>query len=303
MGLKNSVFIFLISLLSLQAKASIPNHSSNIRIESANKSDQSLRFDIPITYNAKVSQWVKYFQTRGKKWFQVWLDRSEKYIPHIHRLLDQQGLPRDLCYLAMVESGFSSQAVSTADAVGYWQFILPTAKRYGLKHNWWIDERRDIIKSTWAASRYLSDLKKQFGSWYLAASAYNMGETRLKKLILKYRTTDYWVLSQKKDFPKETRDYIPKLIAATMISKAPKLYGFTKPKSKPLEYNYTYVPGGTDLFRLAEHLEVSRSELTQLNPELIHGIVPKQVQSHRIRIPMGSAKKVAGYLKKTNPRL
>lgn len=290
-------------MLSLNAEASIPSRVPNIKLESATKSDQTLRFDIPITYNAKVSQWVKYFQNRGKKWFQVWLDRSEKYIPHIHRLLDQQGLPRDLCYLAMVESGFSSQAVSTADAVGYWQFILPTAKRYGLKHNWWIDERRDIIKSTWAASRYLSDLKKQFGSWYLAASAYNMGETRLRKLIVKHKTTDYWVLSQKKDFPKETRDYIPKLIAATMISKAPKLYGFRKPSAIPLEYNYTYVPGGTDLFRLAEHLEVNRTELTQLNPELIHGIVPRQVQSHRIRIPMGSAKKVASYLRKSSPRL
>src|SRR5690606_25061797 len=107
-----------------------------------------------------------------RKWFQVWLDRSEKYMPHIHRLLDQQGLPKDLSYLAMIESGYSSQAVSTASAVGYWQFILPTAQRYGLKHNWWIDERKDIIKSTWAASRYLSDLKKQFGSWYLAASGY-----------------------------------------------------------------------------------------------------------------------------------
>ncbi len=280
-------------------EASIPPAS----IQSSSQSDQSLRFDIPITYNSKVSKWVNYFQNRGKKWFQVWLDRSDKYIPHIHRLLDQQGLPRDLCYLAMVESGFSSQAVSTADAVGYWQFILPTAQRYGLKHNWWIDERRDIIKSTWAASRYLSDLKKQFGSWYLAASAYNMGETRLKKLILKHNSKDFWILSQKNDFPKETRDYVPKLIAATMIAKAPKLYGFKKSNGKALEYNYTYVPGGTDLFRLAEHLGANRLDIMQLNPELVHGIVPKQVSSHRIRIPIGSAKKVAGFLRKTNLRL
>ncbi len=266
-------------------------------------SDKILRFDIPITYNAKVSKWVKYFQTRGKKWFQVWLDRSEKYMPHIHRLLDQQGLPRDLSYLAMIESGYSSQAVSTADAVGYWQFILPTAKRYGLQHSWWIDERRDIIKSTWAASRYLSDLKKLFGSWYLAASGYNMGETRLKKLILKHNTKDFWILSQKKDFPKETSDYIPKLIAATMIAKAPKLYGFRTSNGSALSYNYFYVPGGTDLFRLAEHLNMQREEITALNPELIHGIIPKHITSHRIRIPQGSAKKVATYIRTTNPKL
>lgn len=289
-------FIFGIGIIlcsSLSSYASVPS----------SKNQHSLRFDIPITYNAKVSQWVKYFQTRGKKWFQVWLDRSQQYIPHIHRLLDQQGLPRDLSYLAMIESGYSSQAVSTASAVGYWQFILPTAKQYGLQHSWWIDERRDIIKSTWAASRYLSDLKKQFGSWYLAASAYNMGETRLKKLISKYNTKDFWILSQKPDFPKETRDYIPKLIAATMIAKAPKLYGFREPSGKVQEYNYFYVPGGTDLFRLAEHLKIDRKTMTKLNPELIHGVIPKEVTSHRIRIPQGSAKQVALYLKTTNPKL
>lgn len=283
----------LFCFLAFTAEGSVPKPDA----------EKHLRFDIPIVYNAKVSKWVKYFQTSGKKWFQVWLDRSEKYMPHIHRLLDQQGLPRDLSYLAMIESGFSSQAVSTADAVGYWQFILPTAQRYGLQHSWWIDERRDIIKSTWAASKYLSDLKKIFGSWYLAASGYNMGETRLKKLILKHNTKDFWILSQKKDFPKETSDYVPKLIAATMISKAPKLYGFRASNGKPLSYNYFYVPGGTDLFRLAEYLQMNRKEITSLNPELIHGIVPKHVTSHRIRIPQGSAKKVAVYLKATNPKL
>lgn len=276
----------LILLNSLNLEASSPNPYAS----------KNIRFDIPMTYNAKVSKWVKYFQRTGRKWFQVWLDRSQTYLPHIHRLLDQQGLPRDLSYLAMIESGYSSQAVSTADAVGYWQFILPTAQRYGLKQSWWIDERRDIIKSTWAASRYLSDLKKQFGSWYLAASAYNMGETRLKNLILKHKTNDYWILSQKSDFPKETREYIPKLIAATMIAKAPRLYGFRTPKTIPLEYNYFYVPGGTDLFRLAQHLQVDRKTLMKLNPELVHGFVPKQINSHRIKIPTGTAKKVAQFI-------
>ena len=257
-----------------------------------------IRFDIPITYNTQTSKWVKYFQTNGRRWFQIWLDRSAKYIPHIHRLLDQQGLPRDLVYLAMIESGFSAKAISSASAVGYWQFILPTAKRYGLRHSWWIDERKDIIKSTWAASRYLSDLKKKFGSWYLAAAGYNMGETRLRKLIRQHKTRNFWILSRKKNFPKETKDYIPKLIAATIIAKAPRLYGFRAPKGKPLQYNYFYVPGGTDLFKLARHLKVSRKSLLRLNPELLHGIVPKHVVSHRIRIPLGSAKKVSMFVQK-----
>lgn len=264
---------------------------------------KSIHFDIPITYNTRVSKWVRFFQTNGKNWFQIWLDRSQKYMPHIHRLLDRQGLPRDLAYLAMIESGYSARAVSSASAVGYWQFILPTAKRYGLKHSWWIDERRDIIKSTWAASRYLGDLKNQFGSWYLAASAYNMGETRLRRLIKTHKTDDFWELSNKSGFPSETRDYVPKLIAATMIAKAPRLYGFKSPSGKALEYNYFYVPGGTDLFRLAEHIGIEREEFLKLNPELIHGFIPRKVVSHRIRIPLGSAKKVAIFVRSTNPKL
>ncbi len=290
----NKILIFTLLLFSLISNASVPKRDNEIK---------TVRFDIPITYNAKVSKWVKYFQTRGKKWFQVWLNRSEMYIPHINRLLDQQGLPRDLGYLAMIESGYSAQAVSSADAVGFWQFILPTAQKFGLQYSWWIDERKDIIKSTWAASKYLSHLKKLFGSWYLAASGYNMGETRLRKLIKRHNSSDFWILSQKKDFPEETRDYVPKLIAATMIAKAPKLYGFKRPNGKKLEYNYHYVPGGTDLFRLAEHLKIDRKDITKLNPELIHGMVPKHVPSHRIRIPMGSAKKVAKYLRRENPKL
>lgn len=298
--MKRFHFVLFLSLsLSISAAtpsstfASVPPPVIDLSNQSKN---ETIRFDIPITYNSHVSKWVKFFQNNGRKWFQVWLDRSANYIPHIHRLLDKRNLPRDLAYLAMIESGYSSKAISSASAVGYWQFILPTAQRYGLKHSWWIDERRDIIKSTWAASQYLNDLNKEFNSWYLAASGYNMGETRLRRLVKRHGTRDFWVLSQKKDFPKETRDYVPKLIAATMIAKAPHLYGFKSPKGKALEYNYFYVPGGTDLFRLAEHLKVERDALLKLNPELLHGIIPKEISSHRIRIPLGSAKDVAAYI-------
>lgn len=283
----------LVPSFSHQASASIP---TSTQLATRPASSDTIKFDIPITYNSHVSKWVKFFQKNGRKWFQVWLNRSANYIPHIHRLLEKRSMPKDLAYLAMIESGYSAKAISSASAVGYWQFILPTAKRYGLKHSWWIDERRDIIKSTWAASQYLNDLNSEFNSWYLAASAYNMGETRLRRLIRRHKSADFWVLSQKSGFPKETRDYVPKLIAATMIAKAPHLYGFKAPKGKALEYNYFYVPGGTDLFRLAEHLGVERSALLKLNPELLHGIIPGEVPSHRIRIPVGTAKQVAAYL-------
>src|SRR5262249_43899319 len=154
--------------------------------------DTSPYFDIPITYNTKVKWWINYFQTTGRRWFRTWLERSNAYLPQMQKTLAQKGLPQDLAYVAMIESGFSPHAISTAEAVGYWQFITPTANRYGLKTTWWLDERRDFNKSTGAAARYLGDLFRQFGSWYLTASAYNMGEGRMQRLVNRYNTKNYW---------------------------------------------------------------------------------------------------------------
>lgn len=253
-----------------------------------NSVGQGPHFDLPVTYNAKVRSWISYYQKGGKKDFKIWLERSARYLPKIIPVLDAQGLPRDLVYLAMIESGFSHSAVSSAEAVGYWQFIKPTANRYGLKVEWWLDERRDIIKSTVAAANYLNDLYKMFNSWYLAAAAYNMGEGRVKKLIKKYQTTNYWVLSKKNDFPKETEQYIPKLIAAMLLAKTPKLYGFRdlNPQKAP-RYEYFYAPGGTDLENLSLYLGADKEAVSKLNPELTKGFIPQYISSHKIRIPPG----------------
>ena len=260
--------------------------------------DQRPFFDIPVTYNDKVKHWIKYFQGPGRKWFRTWLERSNAYLPLMQETLSGRALPQDLAYVAMIESGFSPHAVSTASAVGYWQFIKTTATRYGLQINWWIDERRDHQKSTVAAARYLGDLYKMFGSWYLTAAAYNMGEGRMSRLIKRHGTKNFWELSQKKDFPSETRDYIPKLLAAVMISKAPKLYGFTDLSLKdPYSYDYFHVPGGTDLMNLAKYLDIDHNGLQRLNPELLKGFVPSFVQSHRIRIPKGLSPRVSSYVR------
>ncbi len=216
----------------------------------------------------------------------------------MQRTLAQAGLPQDLVYVAMIESGFSPRAVSTASAVGYWQFIEPTANRYGLKTEWWLDERRDYVKSTVAASRYLADLYRMFDSWYLAAAAYNMGEGRLRRLIERHKTRNFWVLSQQSDFPRETRDYIPKILAAMLIAKAPQLYGFNDISPlAPHSYDLFYVPGGTDLGLLAEHIGVEEAALKRLNPELLKGFVPTFVNSHRIRIPKGRSRLVSEYVR------
>ncbi len=283
----------VISLSELAEKSQIP-HSTFSPV------DSRPFFDIPVTYNSKVKTWIKYFQGRGSKWFGRWLERSARYLPMMQTVLKERGLPQDLAYIAMIESGFSAHATSHAAAVGYWQFIGTTADRYGLQVNWWIDERRDFSKSTHAASRYLGDLYKMFGSWYLTAAAYNMGEGRLSRLIKKHNSTNFWVLSKKPDFPSETRDYIPKLISAMLIAKAPKLYGFHDLKPlEPHNYEYFIVPGGTDLHNLAKFLETDQEALMLLNPELLKGIIPSTVKQHRIRIPNGWNAQVAKYIRAT----
>lgn len=260
--------------------------------------DQKPFFDIPVTYNQKVQSWIRYYQSTGRPWLKERIERGNKYLPIMKQALHRKGLPQDLAYIALIESGFSAHAVSSADAVGYWQFIEPTAKRYNLKIDWWIDERRDFLKSTHAAADYLGDLYKMFESWYLTAAAYNMGEGRLRRLIARHQTNDFWELSNQNSFPTETKEYIPKLLAALLISKAPKLYGFRnlQPKS-PYEFEYMFVPGGTDLHTLSSHLGISKQQLKKLNPDLKMGFIPGFVHSHRIRIPMGFQKQVAQFIK------
>ena len=263
-----------------------------------NYKSKTITFDIPVTYNARVKTWIRYFQGNGKAWFTRWLSRSHRYIPSMKRTLKQKNIPQDLAYIAMIESGFSPHAVSSANAVGYWQFIKTTANRYGLKTYWWLDERRDYRKSTRAAAQYLNDLYKMFGSWYLTAAAYNMGEGRLKRLIRRHKTKNFWILSSKSDFPRETRDYIPKLLAALMISKTPRLYGFsTKYKMKPHRYVYIQAPGGTDLINMAKFTGVPQKQLTVLNPELVKGFIPRFITSYRIRIPKGFSSKASKYIR------
>lgn len=307
---KNLLSFFLVISFSFQTFASISTD---------NKSELSLReklkllekkqthrtehfiFDLPVTYNKKVSQWISYFQTRGKNFFRDWLEKSSKYMPLLQSELKSAGLPTDLAYMVMIESGFSAQAVSTANAVGPWQFIESTGNNYGLKKNWWLDERRDIKKSTQAAIRYLKTLHSEFKSWYLVAASYNMGENGLRRQIKKYGTTDYWELVRRGALPLETQDYVPKILAALMIAKAPNLYGFRDIDEQfPLQYEVVYAPSGTDLDDLADHLSVTRKSLKDLNSELVLGYVPRQVDGHHIRIPLGALSLARQYFQLQN---
>ncbi len=271
-------------------------------VQISDDTENNLIFDIPVTYNTSVRKWIKYFQTVGRITFRRWLERSSRYLPNIQSELGQAGLPQDLAYLAMIESGFSPNAESTASAVGIWQFMAPTGNHYGLHTTWWLDERRDYYKSTQAAIWYMTDLYKIFGSWYLVAASYNMGEARVKKLIERYHTNNFWTLADMGLLSEETKNYVPKVLAAMLIAKAPALYGFRDIEYHlPESFEYFHIPGGTDLEKLAAHLGVSSKHLKELNPELIHGYVPRGVSDHLIRIPKGSILAVSDYVKSRLP--
>ncbi|MCJ7782684.1 MAG: transglycosylase SLT domain-containing protein [Desulfobacterales bacterium] len=245
-------------------------------------------FDIPIVINAKVEQFIQYFQTAIRDKFVTWLGRSEKYIPFMKNVLKEHGLPGDLVYLSLIESGFNPYAYSRSKASGLWQFISLTGKRYGLKVNWWVDERRDPEKSTIAAAKYLKDLYQMFACWYLAAAGYNAGEYKIVKAMKLYRTEDFWMLTKHRYLKRETKDYVPQMIAAALIAKDPEKYGFTDIEyQEPLRYEKVKVPALTDLSLIAMACETSLEEIKDLNPEIRRGVTPPNETEYEIKIPFG----------------
>ena len=293
MFLKKFYFIFItfILLFSLvfETQASIRKQSFFLTHPFSN---------LPLIHNHWVQRWITFFEKSDPHRFRAWLERSYCYMPIMRRIFKNEGIPEDLIYMAMIESGFSSAAVSSAKAVGYWQFIHQTATRFGLSKNSWLDERKDFEKSTYAASRYLKFLHNKFGDWYLAAAAYNMGENKLEKLIKKYQTKDFWNLAKKYDFPYETAHYVPQLIAAITIAKAPVLYGFNHLHPKqPYRYEIFYLPGGTNLRILARYIKQPYKKIKQLNPELLKDYIPKKLENWRVRIPVGSSARVSQFVK------
>ena len=193
---------------------------------------QNSVFDIPVEMNRSVEKWVDYFTGRGRDRFAHYLERSEYFIPFLKPILKNAKAPEDLVYLAMIESGFNNNARSNARAVGAWQFISATGRRYGLDVNWWVDERRDVEKSTIAAVQYLKDLNAMYGSWYLAWASYNAGEAKVGRAIKKYKTNDFWDLCKGSYLRPETKNYVPKLIAAAIVGKNRKQFGFEENYSK-----------------------------------------------------------------------
>jgi hypothetical protein len=185
--------------------------------------------NVPIIVNKNVESFIRYFQTNGRKHFEKWLGRSKDYMVMLQSILKENGVPEDLSYIALIESGLNPTVRSHANAVGMWQFIKGTATRYGLRVDWWIDERMDPEKATHAAAKYFKNLYGMFDSWYLAAASYNAGEGRVSRAIKRHGTEDFWELAalKKRSLHRETREYVPKYLAALTIAKDPESYGFT----------------------------------------------------------------------------
>lgn len=244
--------------------------------------------DIPMDDHPAVNQWIKYFTDRGKGHMTAYLERSSRYIPLMQSVLKENELPLNLVYVALIESGFSPKALSRSNAVGYWQFIYGTGKRYGLRIDGFVDERRDPVLSTRAAANYFKDLYSLFGSWHLSLAAYNAGEYRVNRAVLRHYNRDFWVLKSKKALPRETRNYIPKLIAAIHISKNPKKYGFYNIKyQEPINYELLKVKKSISLSKLAKNIGVPFEEIKSLNPIYKGEYVPIYNKEATLRIPVG----------------
>lgn len=257
----------------------------SVKIE---KKSNDITYDIPIVMNEMVAKWVNYFQTSGRKYFSAWLARSGKYIPMMKQILKENGLPQDLVYLSMIESGFKPYAYSHAKASGPWQFIRSTGMRYGLRSDSWIDERRDPEKSTIAAAQHLKDLYDQFDHWYLAAASYNAGSGKIQRAIQRYSTEDFWEMSEFKYLKPETKNYVPKIIAAALLAKNPEKNGFTDIQyEEPLQYSKVIVPEFTSLNSVATNLGIPLATLKELNPELKRGVTPPHYPNYELKIPFG----------------
>jgi membrane-bound lytic murein transglycosylase D len=264
------------------------NDNFNLKIPPIEQSKKESNFDIPVVINDKVERCIRLFQTNIRHKFITWLARSEKYIPFMKDILREYGLPEDLVYLAFIESGFDPYAYSRSKAVGLWQFIHFTGKRYGLKVNWWVDERRDPEKSTIAAAKYLKDLYEMFECWYLAAAGYNAGEYKIIRAIKRYRTEDFWMLTKHRYLKPETKNYVPLMIAAALVAKDPEKYGFTDVEyHEPIRYEKVKVPELTSLALIAKACETSLEEIKDLNPELKRGVTPPNESEYEIKIPFG----------------
>jgi membrane-bound lytic murein transglycosylase D len=245
-------------------------------------------FDIPIVINDDVRKWVAYFTgERGRVYFARWLGRSTTYQPLMHRELEKAGLPKDLVYLSMIESGYNAHAYSHASAAGLWQFIPSTARLYKMRVDWWADDRRDPVVSTAAGIAYLSELHRMFGDWHLAWASYNGGPGRVRRAMGRSGSKDFWTIAEGPYLHSETDNYVPKIIAAAIVGKYSERYGFTDIKYQPeLKVERTKVDGSVEVDVLAKCAGISGEAFRKLNPAIRRWATPPE--GIVVNVPLGS---------------
>jgi membrane-bound lytic murein transglycosylase D len=279
----------------------------------ANALANAVTWDIDVeTYNShdRVQYYLDFFQGRGRERMGIWLSRMPRYEAVIRERLQREDLPGDLVYLALIESGFSNTATSRAKAVGMWQFMKGTAKLYGLRVDSWVDERRDPYRATDAAARHLRDLNRRFGSLYLAAAAYNAGSGKVSRGLIRLPDDDseslnsdatFFRLYDTKLLRRETKDYVPKLIAAALIAKQPKRYGFTVGPAAPAAYDSIVVPDMSGLDVIARLADTTVSAIRELNPQYLRLATPAGTRSI-VRLPLGRGSATAVAYAELPPR-
>jgi peptidoglycan lytic transglycosylase D len=250
-----------------------------------------IQSDLPLTINDYVAGYINYFSTRGRSVFEGAWTRSGKYREMILRIFKEEGIPQDLIYLAQAESGFKPQALSRARARGMWQFMASRGVGYGLRRSWWVDDRQDPEKATRAAARHLKDLYNQFGDWYLAMAAYNSGPGNVQQAVRRTGYADFWELYKRNVLPGETKNYVPIILAMTIMSKNPAQYGLDSVQpDPPMEYDVETVDYPVDLRLVAECVDAPVEKLIDLNPSLLRRTTPKD-QEFNLRLPAGSKTK------------
>lgn len=267
--------------------------------------DLKAKYDIPIEINEDVVAYIRFFQGRGRNWYQKWLARAELWVPLMRPILADEGVPLDLVYLAMIESGFSPYAYSWAGASGFWQFMSPTGKRFGLRDDFWVDERRDPLLSTRAAAKYLKTLHREFDDWYLAWASYNAGEGKMRRAIRMYDTRDFWELTRAGHYlRKETKHYVPKLIAAAIIAKHLDRFGFEQPAPvEPFDFDVVELADATDVGVIARAAGVDVKQVQDLNQHLRRWCTPpaRQGTGYQVRLPKGTREQFLAEYAKVAP--
>lgn len=258
--------------------------------EKVQSAAEEMEYNIPVVLNDKVLTFIEAFQTRMRAPFEGGLRRSGLYLGMIKRIFEEEGLPTDLAYMAHQESAFKTSAYSRAKARGLWQFIAPTARKYGLRRDEWVDERSDPEKSTRAAAAYLKDLYAMFGDWHLAMAAYNAGEGKVMRSMKRTGAADFWTLAQhRRVLRNETRNYVPAILASIVIDKAPEEYGFYVQPEEDLVYDQVPLDSPTDLKVLAECAGTTVETIKFLNPELRTQATPPYSGGYSLKVPAGTA--------------